>query len=69
MRYIHFSFTIIEAYVICKLQGLKLKEMEQLSDDMKMHLDLYRESQVTVKYLEVHVFISPLIHLKKIVPS
>jgi hypothetical protein len=31
--------------------------MEELRDDIKMHLDLDRESQVNVKYWEVHVFI------------
>lgn len=38
-------------------QGLTVKEMEELRDDIKMHLDLDRESQTNVKYWEVHVFI------------
>jgi hypothetical protein len=33
-----------------------VKEMEELRDDIKMHLDLDRESQTNVKYWEVHVF-------------
>lgn len=37
-------------------QGLTVKEMEELRDDIKMHLDLDRESQTNVKYWEVHVF-------------
>ena len=36
-----------------------MKEMEELRDDIKMHLDLDRESQVNVKYWEVHVFTHP----------
>jgi hypothetical protein len=39
-----------------KYQGLTVKEMEELRDDIKMHLDLDRESQTNVKYWEVHVF-------------
>ena len=35
-------------------QGLTVKEMEELRDDIKMHLDLDRESQTNVKYWEVH---------------
>ena len=38
-----------------KYQGLTVKEMEELRDDIKMHLDLDRESQTNVKYWEVHV--------------
>lgn len=30
-----------------------MKEMEELRDDIKMHLDLDRESQINVKYWEV----------------
>ena len=56
--------SIVEARVVCKLQGLTGKEMEQLSDDVKMHFDLYRKRQVNVKYLEVHVFISSRVHYK-----
>jgi len=29
--------------------------MEELRDDIKMHLDLDKESQTNVKYWEVHV--------------
>lgn len=32
-----------------------MKEMEELRDDIKMHLDLDRESQTNVKYWEVHL--------------
>ncbi|KAF8659432.1 hypothetical protein HU200_058459 [Digitaria exilis] len=39
-----------EPYLVFK--GLTVKEMEELRDDIKMHLDLDRESQTNVKYWE-----------------
>lgn len=36
-----------------------MKEMEELRDDIKMHLDLDRESQTNVKYWEVRHFLLP----------
>ena len=32
-----------------------MKEMKELRDDIKIHLDLDRESQTNVKYWEVYV--------------
>ncbi|XP_047092784.1 cactin isoform X1 [Lolium rigidum] len=47
-----FDVELNEPYLVFKLQGLTVKEMEELRDDIKMHLDLDRESQVNVKYWE-----------------
>ncbi|KAK1643361.1 hypothetical protein QYE76_061166 [Lolium multiflorum] len=45
-----FDVELNEPYLVFK--GLTVKEMEELRDDIKMHLDLDRESQVNVKYWE-----------------
>ncbi|XP_048532180.1 cactin-like [Triticum urartu] len=45
-----FDVELNEPYLVFK--GLTVKEMEELHDDIKMHLDLDRESQVNVKYWE-----------------
>lgn len=38
------------------VQGLTVKEMEELRDDIKMHLDLDRETPTHVEYWEVAIF-------------
>uniref|UniRef100_A0A0E0KKA3 Splicing factor Cactin n=1 Tax=Oryza punctata TaxID=4537 RepID=A0A0E0KKA3_ORYPU len=45
-----FDVELNEPYLVFK--GLTVKEMEELRDDIKMHLDLDRESQINVKYWE-----------------
>ncbi|XP_062212706.1 splicing factor Cactin-like [Phragmites australis] len=45
-----FDVELNEPYLVFK--GLTVKEMEELRDDIKMHLDLDRESQTNVKYWE-----------------
>ncbi|XP_020096133.1 cactin [Ananas comosus] len=45
-----FDIEINEPYMVFK--GLTVKEMEELQDDIKMHLDLDRESPVHVQYWE-----------------
>ncbi|EER93274.1 cactin [Sorghum bicolor] len=45
-----FDIELNEPYLVFK--GLTVKEMEELRDDIKMHLDLDRESQTNVKYWE-----------------
>lgn len=45
-----FDIELNEPYLVFK--GLTVKEMEELCDDIKMHLDLDRESQTNVKYWE-----------------
>jgi len=35
------------------VQGLTVKEMEELHDDIKMHLDLDRDTPTHVEYWEV----------------
>ncbi|XP_062214301.1 splicing factor Cactin-like [Phragmites australis] len=45
-----FDVELNEPYLV--FQGLTVKEMEELRDDIKMHLDLDRESQTNVKYWE-----------------
>jgi hypothetical protein len=52
---LHFSTTVIGLYLICKIAGINSKEMEELHDDIAMHLGLDRECQVNVKFWEVHV--------------
>lgn len=38
---------------ICGMQGLTVKEMEELRDDIKMHLDLDRATPTHIEYWEV----------------
>ncbi|KAL5219368.1 hypothetical protein ABZP36_020052 [Zizania latifolia] len=45
-----FDVELNEPYLVFK--GLTVKEMEELRDDIKMHLDLDRESQMNAKYWE-----------------
>ncbi|XP_066385873.1 splicing factor Cactin-like [Miscanthus floridulus] len=45
-----FDIELNEPYLVFK--GLTVKEMKELRDDIKMHLDLDRESQTNVKYWE-----------------
>ncbi|KAJ1257737.1 hypothetical protein BS78_10G019500 [Paspalum vaginatum] len=45
-----FDIELNEPYLVFK--GLTVKEMEELRDDIKMHLDLDRETQTNVKYWE-----------------
>jgi len=54
--YAFYNLALPEIYVyFAKYQGLTVKAMEELRDDIKMHLDLDRESQTNVKYWEVYV--------------
>ncbi|KAG8098607.1 hypothetical protein GUJ93_ZPchr0013g34622 [Zizania palustris] len=45
-----FDVELNEPYLVFK--GLAVKDMEELRDDIKMHLDLDRESQINVTYWE-----------------
>jgi hypothetical protein len=38
------------------MQGLTAKEMEELHDDIKMHLDMDRKTQTHIDYWEVLFF-------------
>ena len=61
--YLAFSVNIL-GQVTLKLtymvQGLTVKEMEELRDDIKMHLDLDRATPTHVEYWEVLSFFSLL---------
>ncbi|TQD69603.1 hypothetical protein C1H46_044864 [Malus baccata] len=46
-----FEIEIDEPYMV--FMGLTVKEMEELRDDIKMHLDLDRATETHVKYWEV----------------
>jgi hypothetical protein len=39
--------------LICMMQGLTVKDMEELRDDIKMYLDLDRATPTRVQYWEV----------------
>lgn len=41
---------------MCLIQGLTVKEMEELRDDIKMHLDLDRATPTHIVYWEVFHF-------------
>ena len=46
------------------MQGLTVKEMEELHEDIKMHLDLDRSTPTHVQYWEVvPLFLSPVLSL------
>lgn len=45
------------------LQGLTVKEMEELRDDIKMHLDMDRTTQTHIDYWEVLSFFSFCAHV------
>ena len=38
---------------MCSIQGLTVKEMEELRDDIKMHLDLDRATPTHIVYWEL----------------
>jgi len=44
------------------VQDLTVKEMEELRDDIKMHLDLDRATPTHVEYWEVSSFIHSLVN-------
>lgn len=48
------------------MQGLTVKEMEELRDDIKMHLDMDRATPTHIEYWEVKIFIGfPIYSLKR----
>ena len=51
-------------WLLCAMQGLTVKEMEELHEDIKMHLDLDRSTPTHVQYWEViPLFLSPVLSL------
>jgi len=44
------------------IQGLTVKEMEELHDEIKMHLDLDRATPTHVEYWEVSSFVHSLVN-------
>lgn len=57
---------------MCMMQGLTVKDMEELRDDIKMYLDLDRATPTRVQYWEVFAttkshFLFEVIHAFKVI--
>ena len=57
--YLHLGYICTHLHLTYVLQGLIVKEMEELRDDIKMHLDLDKATptQSTGRYYSFHIVI------------